>query len=398
MLLQKRPIGLVKMFLVFWIPAGLCGSNVQADTFGEFGYTTNSTSATITNYTGAGGDVVIPDMLGGKPVTKISTKLFYYRKGLVSVTLPASMMDIGQWNFACCFGLISINMDTNNPAYSSEGGILFNKTKTTLVQCPAELAGAYSVPAGVTNLGYSAFAGCDVTGVTLSASVSGIGIYAFITCTNLITLATDTNNPSYSSDGGVLFNKTKTVLVNYPTGRDGSYTIPSGVTGIGEYAFYDNLEITRVNIPPSVTNIGTYAFGSCYALTNAAVPSGVTSIGERVFYGCQGLTSLPVPLSITNIGRFAFGRCYGLVNIVIPENVTGIDTQAFWNCTNLARVDFLGNAPGLGANVFLGCAAGFTVYYLEGKSGFTSPTWNGYPSGSQRRNHPAAGTAVRHGI
>lgn len=380
MLSREGRTGRGRRVLVFWMLALLWTCGVYADTFGDFTYTTNSTSATITGYTGAGGDVVIPDALGGKPVTKISTKLFYSRKGLTSVTIPASMTDIGLWNFAACSGLTAIQVDTNNAVYSSVGGVLFNKAKTTLVQCPAELAEAYSVPAGVTNLGYSAFAGCNVTSVTLSASVRGIGIYAFITCTNLAAIAADTNNPLYSDDGGVLFDKTKTTLANFPTGRGGVYAIPASVTHIGEYAFHENRKIACVDIPSSVTSIGTYAFGNCYALTNAPVPLSVTSIGERVFYGCAGLTRLPVPSSITNIGRYAFGRCEGLVNIVIPKNVTSVGSNAFWNCTNLERADFLGNAPSLGSSVFDGCAAGFTVYYLAGKAGFTSPTWNGYPS------------------
>lgn len=356
MFLRKGRTGLIRGFLVFWLPALLCTCGVYADTFNGFGYTTNSTSATITNYTGVGGDVVIPPVLGDKPVTKINTKVFYYESGLTSIVVPASVTNIGLFVFAGCDGLLSISVDTNNPTYSSGDGILFNKTKTTLIQYPAGPAGTYSVPAGVITLGYSAFMGCNVTSVLLSASVNDIGKYTFAT-PPLISIATDTNNPNYCSDDGVLFNKAKTILVQYPTGRAGSYTIPAGVTDIGGYAFYSNHKLTSVDIP-----------------------SGVTSIGERAFFYCDRLSNLPISFSVTNIGSFAFGQCDGLVTATIPSNVLNIGANAFWNCANLERTDFLGNAPGMGTSVFTNCAAGFTVYYIAGKAGFTSPIWNGYPS------------------
>lgn len=308
---RNKTVGLIGQALALWVLAGLCGSSLRADTFGGFTYTTNSTSATITAYTGTGGDVVILDTLGGKPVTKINTKVFYYDDGLTSIVVPASVTNIGNFVFAGCNGLLSISVDTNNSAYSSDGGILFNKTKTSLIQCPAELTGYYSVPAGVTNLGYSAFSRCNVASVILSASVNGIGRYAFENCDNLTLIAADTNNANYSSDGGVLFNKAKTVLVQYPPGRAGVYDIPFGTTNIGDYSFNT----------------------------------------------CRTLTGIIISSNITVIGNFAFNLC-----------------------SQLTRADFLGTAPNMGSKVFTNCAAGFTVYYLAGKVGFTSPTWNGYPS------------------
>lgn len=479
---RNKTVGLIGRALALWALAGLFGISAKADTFGGFTYTTNSTSATITAYTGTGGDVVIPDVLGGKPVTQIQSKAFYYRSDLTSAVIPASVQTIGTFNFASCFGMTSINVDTNNPSFSSDGGVLFNKAKTILVQYPAGRSGTYTVPTGVTNLGYSAFFGCSITGVTLSVSVNGFGKYTFDT-DNLITIAVDTNNPTYSSDGGVLFNKTKSTLIQYPTGRDGTYTVPAGVTSIGEFAFYECRKLTGVAIPLSTTRIEASAFGYCYGLldimisasvTNIGddaflnclslssinvdannpsycsdngvllnkaktiliqcpagwigsyeIPSSVTNIGDNSFFCCEKLTGVSIPLTATRIGSFAFGTCskltnitipssvtnigtyafrysgltradiplgvtnlaagvfYGcrsLVSIVIPTNITRIESYAFQSCTNLVRADFLGNAPSLGSSVFSSCAAGFKAYYLAGKAGFTSPTWNGYPS------------------
>lgn len=357
---RNKTVELIGRAFVFWLLTGWCGNSLRADTFGGFTYTTNSTSATITKYTGAGGDVVIPDTLGDKPVTKIDAGVFYRFDGLTSAFLPANVTNIGNFVFADCAGLASIGVDANNPSFSSDTGVLFNKTRTTLVQCPAGRTGTYTVPEGVTTLGYSAFLGCcDLINIDLSASISSIGNYAFSpSCDNLTSINVHGNNPNYSSDNGVLFNKTKTALVQYPRGRTGIYEIPLGVTNIGECAFTD-----------------------CSKLTEVTIPAGVTIIGKGAFDACSGLTKVIMPSSVNNIGMYAFRNCYGITSVTIPASVKTVANRLFSGCNNLVRADFLGDAPsGMDSTVFGSCAASFKVYYLAGKTGFTSPTWNGYPS------------------
>ena len=94
-----------------------------------------------------------------------------------------------------------------------------------------------------------------------------------------------------------------------------SITIPSGVTSIGEYAFYNCSALTSVTIPNSVTSIGSGAFSRCTALTSVTIPSGVTSIGSLAFNGCTALTSITIPSSVTSIVSGAFQGCTNLTDI-----------------------------------------------------------------------------------
>jgi hypothetical protein len=100
-----------------------------------------------------------------------------------------------------------------------------------------------------------------------------------------------TNNPTYSSLNGVLFNKSQTTLIEYPGGLNGSYTIPGSVTSIGEEAFEGN-SLSSVTIPDSVTSIGEGAFDQCIRLTSVTIPNSVTNIGTDAFEDCASLTSV----------------------------------------------------------------------------------------------------------
>jgi hypothetical protein len=106
----------------------------------------------------------------------------------------------------------------------------------------------------------------------------------------------------------------------------------------------------------------------------------VTMIGDGAFFGCTGLTSITISEGVTSIGDSAFSGCIGLTSITIPDSVTSIELSAFSSCTGLHSVIFLGDAPILGGNNFLNPAPDFTIYYLAGSTGFTSPVWHGSPA------------------
>ena len=73
----------------------------------------------------------------------------------------------------------------------------------------------------------------------------------------------------------------------------------------------------------------------------------------------------------------AFANCTGLTSVQIPGCINKIYDYAFQNCKNLHAVYSEGDAPVLGYNVFEGA---LTIYYHTDKSGWSSPTWNGYPT------------------
>ena len=191
-------------------------------------------------------------------VTSIGEFAFRGCSSLTSVTIPNSVTSIGDGAFASCTSLTGIRVTEGNSHYSSDAsGVLFNKDKTTLVQCPGAFA-AYTIPDSVTSIGGSAFRGCSsLTSVTIPDSVTSFGSDAFQGCTSLT-----------------------------------SVTIPDSVTSIGGWAFYYCTSLTSVTIPDGVTSIGGWAFYNCTSLTSVTIPDSVTSIGMSAFEDCTSLTDV----------------------------------------------------------------------------------------------------------
>jgi hypothetical protein len=197
---------------------------------------------------------------------------------------------------------------------------------------------------------------------------------AFLGCTSLTAINVVADNNIYSSLNGVLFNKSKTVLIQFPGGKTGSYTIPNGVTTIRDGAFhYSNL--TGVTIPNSVTGIGEHAFAGS-GLTGITIPSSIITIRNSTFDGCDDLTSVTLPNSVTSIGEHAFQACSSLTSIDIPIGLTSIGEWAFSECVNLTSVTFQGPIPlsGFDNGAFDGLGDLRDKYIAGGPGKYTRPS------------------------
>ncbi len=117
-----------------------------------------------------------------------------------------------------------------------------------------------------------------------------------------------------------------------------SCVIESGVTSVGEYAFYNCISLTTVTIPDTMIIFGNGAFQKCTSLTSVTIPDNVTTIGGYAFSGCTSLTSVTIPDNVTTIGISAFSGCTSLTSVTIPDNVTTIGSSAFSGCTSLISI------------------------------------------------------------
>ena len=307
--------------------------------------------------------------------------------------------------------LTSVAYSETDIAYPVEGGnIYFDKETGTITDCdfsvtkadiPSEIDGV-----AVTSIGAFAFYGSAITGIEIPDSVITIGECAFISCGALkhITIGknvasigegafsecwkleeiiVDESNNIYSNDAnGVLFDKEKTEVLRMPCGFSGEYEIPKSVISVGKNSFYYCKNLTNVTIPNSVTDIGGGAFAGCKGLTTITIPDSVISVGDDAFYACNYLSSVTIGKSVSNIGADAFCGCWKLTDLLLPESVKSIGNRAFMSCSSLHAIYFMGDAPELGEDVFdsAGAEEGLTLYFIESKEGWTSPTWNGYPT------------------
>lgn len=217
-----------------------------------------------------------------------------------------------------CSSLKSINVDSDNPIFSSKDGILFDKNKERLIRCPE---------------------GFQYSTIIVPDSVIVINQEAFVHCTSL-----------------------EKVVVSQNT------------TTIGMYAFSDCSSLTSLDLPASITTLEGAAFEKCTNLTEISLPNSISTIPTDAFYGCTSLVDVSLPTGTSVIGSGAF-QGSGLESITIPANVTSIYQRAFY-CENLQTVWFRGNAPTLisSNNAFYNnsnAGTSRTIYYPENDSTWT---------------------------
>ena len=292
-----------------------------AETEGDFVYTVENGEATVTGYNGKGGDVVIPSMLGGKPVTAIGKLAFYEHKDIISITIPNGVKEIRQWAFRDCTGLTTVNFPDSLTTIGSQ----------TFMYC--EKLANIKLPDSVSRIEGSAFYYCEsLTSVHIPKNTTEIESSAFAGC-NLTSLTVDPQNPVYYSDGNCIIERDTAALVQ---GCSAS-VIPQGIKTICEYAFYVCRGLTDINIPFGVEKIGRSAFDSCENLTNIALPDSVKIIEESAFADCEKLEAVTLGEGVKSIGWNAFYHT-GLTSVRIPISVTEMSAGVFQSCKSMTDI------------------------------------------------------------
>ena len=299
-------------------------------------------------------------------VTRIGSQAFS-GCALTNIAIPDTVTNIGVSAFVSCDGLKAINVSTQNPAYSSVAGVLFNKNQTALLEYPAGKMGAYVIPGTVTNVGQAAFSGCIyLNGITIPYGVVAIGTNAFALCGDL---------------PGVVIPDSVSAIGDNAFGGDFSLTsvsLSTNLTRLADDLFQGCSGLGSMIIPGHVSTIGVNTFSQCYQLGSVTIPDSVITIEDYAFQGCTALTNLSLGLGVTSIGIDSFYNCYGLTSVTLPAGVTNLDLYAFGNCYALTGIYFMGNAPNnVATNAFDGAVA--TVYYLPGTTGWAA-TLAGLPT------------------
>lgn len=300
----------------------------------------DETEKILMGYTGTETDLILPT-----DITKIHQYALYGCDHLTSVVIPDSVTSIGDFVFNNCYNLKCLTIGNS-----------------------------------VASIGDDAFAGCSklVEIVNKSAQITiekgsrdngYVGYYAL----GVYNSGDAFTGTKISSDNGYIIysGETGKVLIDY-TGTETDLILPSDITEINRYAFYDCEDLTSVVIPDSVISIGDAAFAACDNLTSATIGDNVTSIGYSVFSGCDNFTSVTCPVfavsyvpknnlqtvkitSGDSISSYAFTDCNSLMSVNIGDSVSSIGNYAFSGCGNLTSVTIGNGVTNIGLEAFSGC-------------------------------------------
>lgn len=341
-----------------------------------FYYDIIDSEISIRGYYAENAEMVIPETIDGYNVTVINMMEYYvpnYQK-VTSIYFGSNVKSV-LCEFSFFDNLKSITVSENNQFYLSDDGVLFNKTMTELVAYPAgseeteyiipdcveTISGSFSCPYIKTitvsdkleEISGSVFSGCDaLERINLGKNVQVTS--PFYGCPGIKYISVDSDNEFLCADEyGVLFNKDKTELIQYPKNKEKTaYIIPDGVKIIGDRAFEDSENLLKITIPEGVETIGYDSFHGCSGLTEIFIPDSITKIGQFAFDYCSALESVSLGKNIETIDRYAFANCYQLKEIVVPDNVKEIGYSAFYNCKKLNKIQLPDSIELIGENVF----------------------------------------------
>lgn len=309
-------------------------------------------------------------------------------KNLKKISIPVSVEIIGLAAFSGS-GIESIHLPANL------------KTISTAAFSGCTNLKSVEFPAGLTKIENMAFEKSGLIRMELPDTVTTMGSGVFSKCPNLEFVKLPRNLEVIETG---MFEKCAKLQ---------SVVFPENVKVIGRLAFMWCDELQNFTLPESVETIGLQAFIDCESLTEVTIPANVTTIEQNSFSGCGKLRAIYVaegnpayqsvdgvlmtkdgtmvhtcpgakegtfviPNGVTTIASLAFFDCQNLKRLVIPATLTTINERGFDFCDNLLSFYFSGAAPEEELLKKMDISRDATLYYLEGQSGWTSPTYLGY--------------------
>ena len=224
--------------------------------------------STLVSYLGSDTEVTLPNT-----ITAIGNDAFSGNEALYKVVIPDSVKTIGPSAFENCTNLTKV-----------------------------------SIGSSVKSIGSAAFSGCKfLQSINIPAKCDSLGSGVFAGCSSLSSVSIDSDNRSYVCADGVIYKRDGSELVQYLAGRASStYSMPSTVSTIGEYAFWGAESLTNATVAKGIKEIPEYAFSNCASLSKVTLPSSVESLMAYSFENCPNLTSISIPDSVGYIDEKAF--------------------------------------------------------------------------------------------
>lgn len=321
-------------------------------------------------------------------IFSISSYAFSGCKNLKKISIPVSVEIIGFAAFSGS-GIESIHLPANL------------KTISTAAFSGCTNLKSVEFPEALTKIESRAFEKSGLVRMELPDTVTTMGSDVFSECPNLEFVKLPRNLEVIEMS---MFKKCAKLQ---------SVVFPENVKVIGRLAFMGCDELQNFTLPESVETISLQAFIDCESLTEVTIPANVTIIEQNSFSGCGKLRAIYVaegnpayqsvdgvlmtkdgtmvhtcpgakegtfviPNGVTTIASLAFFDCQNLKRLVIPATLTTINERGFDFCDNLLSFYFSGAAPEEELLKKMDISSDATLYYLEGQSGWTSPTYLGY--------------------
>ncbi|MBR4035010.1 MAG: leucine-rich repeat protein, partial [Clostridia bacterium] len=270
----------------------------------------------------------------GDKVTSIDSRAFSSCTYIKSVTMPNSIVVIGNYAFTACSGLEIINFSEN-----------------------------------LEEIGINAFAGCtSISNIAFPNSVSLIRSGAFSGCSNLMSVSIPTSLKLVESDAFYNCKKLEAVYItNIATWCSVDFmNAAANPLCYGQNLYLNGIPVVDVVIPNGVSKIGSYAFYNCRSLLSIDLPNTVTEIGDGAFYVCLNIKTIILNEGIQSIGYRAFADCDSLLNITIPNSVKWIGRDLIWSCHNLEAITIGNSILSINESICNYCPKLTTLVFSEG--------------------------------
>ncbi len=251
-------------------------------------------------------------------IESLAKSCFFDKRGILSVTFPRSLREIGNRAFRNCINLERVIFRGEDPKIHSD----------TFKSC--------------SSLKYIHTWEGSVYELSGPGMIKEKGIPSLVSAIHRQVLGN--------------FRISGTMLLKY-LGSESRVVVPEGITVIAEEAFAGNEAVDRVILPESVRRIGAEAFRDCVLLQTIVLPESLSQMGARAFENCVKLIRIQIPSAVSRIKERTFRRCRVLREVKLPEGLQEIGESAFYECAAIGKIEFPSGLTAIGQMAFYRCGS-----------------------------------------